>query len=751
MSTVQDSLIANNIIYNSTLQHGIYLDGYEGVSSGNKIINNTLYKNGSSGDPSTTSDIGLGAAGDNGVTNTTVKNNAIYTSLVGIGVAPNAINTTIDYNNIYPVDSGLVGNWQGTLAPTLAEWQALTSQSANSLSADPAFTNITSGSEDFHLLATSSCIDAGTAVSEDGITVDFESHDRPYSTSSVDIGADETLYPAVPAGLSSAAITTSGATVSWTASTYGEVTGYTVSYGTDEAASNVGTVTATTTSAALASLSSNTTYYAKVKATNANGDSAYSDIASFTTLPAVPTSLAASSILATGATLSWTAPSGTITSYTLQYDTNSDFSNATTVTEVTTASHVLASLTPATTYYAKVKATASGGNSAYSESLSFMTLSSNIGIITTPASNGGDHVMVYDINGQPTVNFRAYSQTISNTGLKVFSADIDGNSATREIITYINVPGYGPHIRAFTQTGNLMVGFFPYSTKFKGGVEVTAGDFDGDGINELAVVPASQGGPQLRVYNYFVNENHFVLLDSAFVFNQAWRLNLKVAAGDVNNNGKDEIIIYPQTNAGPHVKVYETYATDGQHNLQLLTDFLAYDTNFRGGINLVTGDFNGDEQQDLVIAPMSQGGPNIRTYTFNTTSQSFELLDWFWAYDENFHGGVNLATGDYNGDGKDDLATVPLSHGGPNVRTYVLQNNQFELLDWFWAYDENFHGGANLLALDLNQDAQDELVTAPRTGTPNTRIYSQANNAFTLTKWFWAFSESFTGGVNLGK
>jgi len=105
-------------------------------------------------------------------------------------------------------------------------------------------------------------------------------------------------------------------------------------------------------------------------------------------LPSVgePTSLSSSSVTATSATLSWTAPAGTITTHTLQYSTSADFSSAVDVSGLTSAGHDLSGLSAETTYYWRVKAIFVDGfgtyESEYSQSANFTTLTS----LTAPSA-----------------------------------------------------------------------------------------------------------------------------------------------------------------------------------------------------------------------------------------------------------------------------------------------------------------------------------------------------------------------------
>ena len=86
-----------------------------------------------------------------------------------------------------------------------------------------------------------------------------------------------------------------------------------------------------------------------------------------------PTGLAAGSVTATGATLSWTA-GGTETQWTVEYGTASDFAGAASQNVATTPTLALTGLNPATTYYVRVKAVCSGSDeSDWSTAATFAT------------------------------------------------------------------------------------------------------------------------------------------------------------------------------------------------------------------------------------------------------------------------------------------------------------------------------------------------------------------------------------------
>src|SRR4051812_30681177 len=80
---------------------------------------------------------------------------------------------------------------------------------------------------------------------------------------------------------------------------------------------------------------------------------------------------------------------------------------------------------------------------------------------------------------------------------------------------------------------------------------------------------------------------------------------------------------------GPHVKVFNTDAS-------LRYELFAYNPLFRGGVRVATGDLNGDGFEDVITGAGPSGGPHVRAFD----GRSGVLLADFFAFDATYTDGV---------------------------------------------------------------------------------------------------------------
>ncbi len=229
---------------------------------------------------------------------------------------------------------------------------------------------------------------------------------------------------------------------------------------------------------------------------------------------------------------------------------------------------------------------------------------------------------------------------------------------------------YGPHVRAFSSDGTPVPGvsFLAYGTN-KFGVNVTAGDIDGDGTDEIitGAGPGAVFGPHVRAWNVDGGTPTSIGAISFFAYGTPkWGVN--VACGDIDGDGYDEIVTGagPGTVYGPHVRGWNY---DGNAIAPMgSVSFLAYGTN-QFGVNVVCGDLDGDGMDEIITGagPGSIFGPHIRGWNIDGgTAVSMPGVS-FMAYETGLYG-VAVGAADLDGDGMDEILTMPGPDPGRGTR-----------------------------------------------------------------------------------
>lgn len=101
----------------------------------------------------------------------------------------------------------------------------------------------------------------------------------------------------------------------------------------------------------------------------------------------------------------------------------------------------------------------------------------------------------------------------------------------------------------------------------------------------------------------------------------------------------------------------------------VLANFFAYDSALRGGVYVAAGDVNNDGRAELVTGSGPDGGPQVNIYGNN----SIELVGSFMAGDEDDRQGVRVGIGESARDGTRHIRTAP---GGEPANEF---NQEFDL------------------------------------------------------------------------
>ncbi|PJC32754.1 hypothetical protein CO049_01985, partial [Candidatus Roizmanbacteria bacterium CG_4_9_14_0_2_um_filter_36_12] len=213
-------------------------------------------------------------------------------------------------------------------------------------------------------------------------------------------------------------------------------------------------------------------------------------------------------------------------------------------------------------------------------------------------------------------------------------------------------------IRIFDGQGNPDVhpGFFALDGKFKGGAFIASGDVNADGRAEIIVTAGKGGGPHVTVHNYKSE-----VIANFFAYDQnTFRNGITVATLDTDGDGKDEIITGPEYGS-PHVQFFSLSPNEVK---RLNPGFYAFDQNYKGGVYVAGGDYDGNGTEEMIIG----SGIGMDTFVRIYNKRQLTPIEEIRPYAVGVTGGVVVAAGDIDKDGKAEIMTMPRSNGGPNFR-----------------------------------------------------------------------------------
>lgn len=264
-----------------------------------------------------------------------------------------------------------------------------------------------------------------------------------------------------------------------------------------------------------------------------------------------------------------------------------------------------------------------------------------------------------------------------------------------------------PRVRIFdANTRKLVRELTPFAAIFRGGVRVATGDVTGDGVPDVIVVPGKGAAPQVQVFDGVTLTRLTTAVGNFSATIATDRNGLFVAAGDVNGDGRADIIVGLGTTAA-NVKVFNG-ATGA-----LLFNLTSFPVGFAGPVAVAAGDVNGDGRADIIVSSTATTA-NRFVRIFN--GQTGTLLRDIAVHTSSITGGIFVAAADLNGDGRAEIIT---GLQRSNVASISIYDGTTGVLSrTITPFEATTRGTPRVSAVDTDSDGRPEILSTLGTGNP---------------------------------
>ena len=300
-------------------------------------------------------------------------------------------------------------------------------------------------------------------------------------------------------------------------------------------------------------------------------------------------------------------------------------------------------------------------------------------------------------------------------------------------------PGAAPVVRLIdARTNREYFSLLAYEASFTGGVQATTADVNGDGMPDLIVGAGIGGAPRVRVFDGATRAQMSGPLGDFFAYEDSFRGGVQVAVGDVNGDGVPDLILGSGVGGGPRVRVLS--GVDGS----VIHDFFAYESSFRGGVQVAAADIDGDGNAEIIAGSGFGGGPRVRVLRGTDLAE----LGNFFAYESSFRGGVNVTAGDMDGDGRAEVIAGSGIGGGPAVRVFDALTGADK--GGRFVYEDSLRAGVRVTTVRTSDaSGPARLVVSSGAGSsPRVKILDPLTGTVSIDDF--AFDPTFLGGVYVG-
>ena len=234
----------------------------------------------------------------------------------------------------------------------------------------------------------------------------------------------------------------------------------------------------------------------------------------------------------------------------------------------------------------------------------------------------------------------------------------------------------------------------PFHKSFRGEFHVATGDVNGDGLPDLLTVPGAGRSLGLKVFSGTpdaAGNYPAAMLGSFDAFPKAFKGGgLYVSVGDVNGDGVNDVAVSSGLGWLPQVRIFDGRTLLSSHSL--LGAFNAFRKQLHGGPRVILADLDNDGCAEILVG--SGRGPTAKMRIFN--GRTFQLIKAYQPFGKKFKGGIFLAFGDVDGDGQREIIATADAGWLPMVG--IWKNGSDKPMSYFMPFSKKTRTGVRVIA-----------------------------------------------------
>jgi hypothetical protein len=287
----------------------------------------------------------------------------------------------------------------------------------------------------------------------------------------------------------------------------------------------------------------------------------------------------------------------------------------------------------------------------------------------------------------------------------------------------------GGSAQQFAPWGSWNLAFSAYDT-YQQGVRVAVGDVNGDGRNEIVTAPGKDAWTELKVFD----GRTFQQLKAVLPFKDAtWWAGAYVATGDTNGDGRDEIV--EGLDAGCCTTLHVLDGITGND----LAGFYPYGNTSEVGARVAAGDLNGDGTADVIAVPL--GSTRISAFRVSGGA-AFRTID---AFGGEITGPIAIAAGNLTGDARAEIVAAAPTASGAEVKIFNASTGTAETT--LAPYGSESVSSVAVALGDVNGDGSSDIVLSADT-PDGTEVEAVDANGVQLAD-FYVLDASIVPGASI--